>query len=227
MNALPALLVLTDRHQARRPLPEVIAAAVGGGACAVVLREKDLPRAERAALAADIAPIVHAAGSLLVSAGEPLPGCDGVHLAAGQRLTPSAGTAIVGQSCHTRSEIEQAGGAASSVGAAPSAGASGTAPDHMSGSAAGGVDYATVSPVYATSSKPGYGPLLGLHGLAALTAVTELPVYALGGITTPDQASACLEAGATGVAVMGAVMRAADPASVVASLHTALTGAVA
>jgi thiamine-phosphate diphosphorylase len=221
MSALPGLLVLTDRHQARRPVVEVIAAAVAGGACAVVLREKDLPRADRAALAADIAPIVHAAGSLLVSAGEPLPGCDGVHLAAGQRLTPSAGTAIVGQSCHTRSEIEQAGGAA------PSAGASGTAPDHMSGSAAGGVDYATVSPVYATSSKPGYGPVLGLDGLAALASVAGLPVYALGGITTPEQARACLEAGATGVAVMGAVMRAADPASVVASLHTALTGAVA
>ena len=208
MNALPALLVLTDRHQARRPLPEVIAAAVGGGACAVVLREKDLPRAERAALAADIAPIVHAAGSLLVSAGEPLPGCDGVHLAAGQRLdhmSPFAvggafGAALVGKSCHTRSEVERA---------------------------AGGVDYVTVSPVYATSSKPGYGPVLGLDGLAALASVAGLPVYALGGITTPEQARACLEAGATGVAVMGAVMRAADPASVVASLHTALTGAVA
>ena len=44
---LGPLLVLTDRAQCRRPLPEVVAAAVDGGARTVVLREKDLPAAER------------------------------------------------------------------------------------------------------------------------------------------------------------------------------------
>jgi thiamine monophosphate synthase len=43
-------------------------------------------------------------------------------------------------------------------------------------------------------------------------------VYALGGITDGERAAACREAGAAGVAVMGAVMRARDPDAVVASL---------
>ena len=63
-------------------------------------------------------------------------------------------------------------------------------------------------------SKPGYGPALGLEGLAAgCRAVPGLPVLALGGVSPP--ASACLDAGAAGVALMGAVMRADDPAAVV------------
>jgi thiamine-phosphate pyrophosphorylase len=81
--------------------------------------------------------------------------------------------------------------------------------------AADRVDYATLSPIWATASKPGYGPALGIEGLAkAVVAVPELPVYALGGVM-PGRASACIEAGAAGVAVMGAVMGAPDPAAVV------------
>ena len=34
-----------------------------------------------------------------------------------------------------------------------------------------------------------------------------MPVLALGGVGAPDQAEACVAAGAAGVAVMGAVMR--------------------
>jgi thiamine-phosphate pyrophosphorylase len=44
-----------------------------------------------------------------------------------------------------------------------------------------------------------------------------IPVYALGGIA-PGNAAAARAAGAYGVAVMGAVMRAPDPAGVVAAL---------
>ena len=40
---------------------------------------------------------------------------------------------------------------------------------------------------------------------------------ALGGVDA-DNAATCLEAGATGVAVMGGVMKAADPEGVVAAL---------
>jgi len=69
-----------------------------------------------------------------------------------------------------------------------------------------GCDYVTLSPVFATASKPGYGPALGPHGLSALTVETATPVYALGGVHPPDVAD-CLAAGATGVAVMGPVMR--------------------
>lgn len=72
-----------------------------------------------------------------------------------------------------------------------------------------GADYATLSPIFASASKPGYGPALGLDGLREAAAI-GLPLVALGGIDSGN-ARACLEAGATGVAVMGALMRASDP----------------
>ena len=47
-SSLPALLVLSDRRQAGRlGLVATMAAAVSGGGRALVLREKDLERAER------------------------------------------------------------------------------------------------------------------------------------------------------------------------------------
>ena len=83
--------------------------------------------------------------------------------------------------------------------------------------------------MFATTSKPGYGPALGIDGLAAgCRTVAEvgspLGVYALGGIG-PAQAAACLAAGAAGVAVMGLVMRADDPGAVVASLRNEVAAA--
>ncbi|MEG9226682.1 thiamine phosphate synthase [Aeromicrobium sp. Sec7.5] len=81
-------------------------------------------------------------------------------------------------------------------------------------SAAGrGAGWVTLSPFAATASKPGYGPPLPEQAYAG----HGLPVYALGGIT-PDNASSALAAGAHGVAVMGEVMRAADPGAVVRAL---------
>ena len=67
--------------------------------------------------------------------------------------------------------------------------------------------------MFPSPSKPGYGPPLGTEVLADLPVAT----FALGGV---DAASvgACRRAGAAGVAVMGAVMRADDPAAVVRSL---------
>ena len=58
--------------------------------------------------------------------------------------------------------------------------------------------------MWTTASKPGYGPALGVPGLAALLPGGP-PAYALGGITGPAGARACRQAGAYGVAVFGAV----------------------
>jgi thiamine-phosphate pyrophosphorylase len=85
-----------------------------------------------------------------------------------------------------------------------------------------GLDYCTYSPVWATASKPGYGPAAGADGGAAACAASPVPVFALGGVTGPDRARAAREAGAAGVAVMGAVMRAADPERVVRELREVL-----
>ncbi len=87
-------------------------------------------------------------------------------------------------------------------------------------------DYAFLSPAYPTSTKPGYGPPLGPAGLAALIRLSPVPVLALGGIETPGQVRACVRAGAVGVAVLGAVMRSADPRQTAAELTSAFAAAI-
>ncbi|PWU49622.1 thiamine phosphate synthase, partial [Micromonospora globispora] len=86
MNPPRGLVVLTDRWQARRPLPEVVAAAVAGGARCVVLREKDLPRAERVGAGDDQLP-ADLRQDRPQLAGEPLGG-DAVHLPAAGAYPP-------------------------------------------------------------------------------------------------------------------------------------------
>jgi len=76
-----------------------------------------------------------------------------------------------------------------------------------------GALWATLSPFDATASKPSYGPPIDRVAYAAL----PIPTYALGGVT-PANAAVAVAAGAHGVAVMGAVMRADDPAQVVRDL---------
>jgi thiamine-phosphate pyrophosphorylase len=80
--------------------------------------------------------------------------------------------------------------------------------------------FVTLSPIFATRSKPGYGPPLGLAALGRMCCAVRTPVFALGGIESPERVRACLGEGAAGVAVMGAVMRASDPARTVKELLT-------
>jgi thiamine-phosphate pyrophosphorylase len=203
-------MVLTDRRMAAgagHDLVDVVAAAVDAGAPAVLLREKDLPRADRHDLAVQLRTAT--AGATLIVAGDPelarAVGADGVHLAAGEPLPGDSAAGLrVGRSCHTPGELVAAA---------------------RDGVAA----YATFSPVFATTSKPGYGPALGIDGLAAGCRAaagvgSPLAVYALGGIG-PAQAAACLAAGAAGVAVMGAVMRASDPRGIVRTMICELDAA--
>lgn len=205
------LVVLTDRAQARGDLLEVIGAAVEGGARAVLLREKDLPYAHRRALALQLLETLSSVGGLLLLASDVelarQVGAAGVHLAGGdpwpdRRSHPHGGDdgLLVGRSCHTVAELRDA--------------------------RRQGADYATISPVFSTMSKPGYGPPLGLEGLASAcrslvedeeSARRSLPLIALGGVGS-GAVAACLAAGAAGVAVMGEVMRADDPASTVRAL---------
>ncbi|MFG1719778.1 thiamine phosphate synthase [Micromonospora chalcea] len=185
-------MLLTDRHLARGALVDVCAGAVGGGVRWVVLREKDLPRAERLALAVDLRAILAEAGGTLVVAGpDPLDG-DAVHLPAAGPYPPPA-VDLVGRSCHDTAELAR------------------LTTEH----------YATLSPVYETRTKPGYGPALRAAGLAALVKASPVPVLALGGIETPAQVTACVEAGATGVAVLGAIMRAQNPTETATTLGRA------
>ncbi|MGH6920301.1 MAG: thiamine phosphate synthase, partial [Geminicoccaceae bacterium] len=85
-------------------------------------------------------------------------------------------------------------------------------------------DYVTLSPIFGSISKPGYGPALGIGGLAEAVARSRVPIVALGGIAA-DNLGPCLGAGAAAVAVMGAVMAAADPEAATAALVQALAEA--
>jgi thiamine-phosphate diphosphorylase len=201
VTRLPPLLVLTDRKAAAargRTLAEMVAAAGEAGAVGVVFREKDLAPAERRKLGSEVAAAMRPDGTLLVASDAPLAaelGAAGVHLAADDP-SPVPTPTVIGRSCHDHAELQAA--------------------------VAEGVDYVTVSPVYPTVSKPGYGPALGGEGLRALTALPDAPpVYALGGVDSARVAE-CLAAGAVGVAVMGAVMAAEDPAAAVTELLAAL-----
>ncbi|WP_407664380.1 thiamine phosphate synthase [Micromonospora parastrephiae] len=182
---------------ARGGLERVVAGAVAGGVRWAVLREKDLPRAERAALAVALRAILADVGGTLIVAGPDPLGGDAVHLPAAGPYPPPAHR-LVGRSCHNRAELDR------------------LTTEH----------YATVSPVHPTRSKPGYGPPLGADGLRALVGSSRVPVLALGGIETPDQVTACIEAGAAGVAILGALMRAEDPTETASTLTSAFTKAV-
>ncbi|MET7866972.1 thiamine phosphate synthase [Micromonospora taraxaci] len=197
MTGPDGVVVLTDRLVARDRLDRVVAGAVAGGVRWVVLREKDLPRAERAALAADLRAILADVGGTLVVAGPDPLGGDAVHLPAAGPYPPPTHT-VVGRSCHNRAELDR------------------LTTEH----------YATVSPVHPTKTKPGYGPPLGPEGLRRLIDISPVPVLALGGVETPDQVTACVKAGAAGVAVLGAIMRAQDPAETAKTLTSAYEEAV-
>ncbi|MGH7110480.1 MAG: thiamine phosphate synthase [Stellaceae bacterium] len=200
----PPLLVISDRFQARRPLAAIAEAAFLGGCRWFSLREKDLPAEERRALLAALVALGRRFGAV-VTAHEDLEavtatGAGGVHLPAG--ASPAAARVrlpgrLIGASAHSAAE------AAALL--------------------REGADYVTLSPVFVSASKPGYGPALGLDGLAAGVAAAGGSVIALGGIDAENAAS-CLAAGARGIAVMGEVMRAAAPRLAVARLVCALRG---
>lgn len=188
----PRLLVLTDRVRSGRPLVELVADCVRGGARAVLLREKDLADDDRAAIARALREVLVPVGGMLLGASDPALSPDGVHLAATDSWPGRRARGLVGRSCHDHTELRAA--------------------------AREGCAYATLSPVFPTTSKPGYGPALGTDALAE----APLPVLALGGVDGPARARACIRAGAHGVAVMGAVAEHADPAALVADLLDAV-----
>jgi thiamine-phosphate pyrophosphorylase len=166
------------------------------------LREKDLPAGERRELLRALVVLGHSHGAA-VTVHEDIEaavaaGAAGVHLpgggdpAAARLLMPSG---LIGVSAHS--------------------------PQDAAAQLAAGADYATLSPIFLTQSKPGYGPAVGLDALAEAARLASGPVVALGGIDGGNIA-ACLAAGARGIAVMGEIMRAADPEAATRRLLEAL-----
>src|SRR4051794_39732326 len=193
MNPLPSppLLVISDRAQATRPVVEIAEAAFRGGCRWFSLREKDLPADERRELLRELVALGRRNGATVtvhedVTAAVAT-GAGGVHLPGGgdpkaARLVLPSG--LIGVSAHS--------------------------PQEAAAQLAAGADYATLSPIFLTQSKPGYGPAVGLDALEQAARLSPGPVVALGGIGEQSLA-ACLATGARGIAVMGEIMRAADP----------------
>lgn len=184
---IPPLLLITDRSQAAGGLLSAVAMAIKAGCRWVSLREKDLPPDMQADLLRTLRPLLDGVGGTLTVHGavELAPLCHGVHLSGGADIATARRTlgphTLIGASAHDRAGVEEA--------------------------ARAGADYATLSPIFLTASKPGYGPALGPPVLSGL----PLPTLALGGVDATN-AAACMAAGAAGLAVMGGVMR--NPGSV-------------
>ena len=198
---------ITDRKQfpgtaaeQRARLLAKIAEATRAGVDLIQLREKDLPARDLEALAREAVRVVreNAGGKrarLLISSRVDVAiaaEADGVHLR-GDDLAANEARVIfakagvrkplIGVSCHSVSQVR-------------------LAESH-------GADFAVFGPVFEKSGAPGQGVAtlraacgqVPAPGVEAAVPAGQMPVLALGGVTQ-DNAAACLQAGAAGVAAI-------------------------
>ncbi|MEI6825626.1 MAG: thiamine phosphate synthase [Desulfuromonadales bacterium] len=196
-----SLYLITDRRQiGDRRLVEVVRRALEGGVKAVQLREKDLPGDELYRLAVELRLLTSLFSARLIINDRPdialAVEADGVHI--GVNSLPVAAVRrilgkdkIIGYSAHAIDEALTA--------------------------QTNGADFVTFGPVYFTPSKADYGTPCGVNKLAAATSVLHIPVLALGGISEAGIPEV-LTAKVQGVAVISAIMAAADPRAAAASL---------
>jgi thiamine-phosphate pyrophosphorylase len=193
--------LITDRTKAPGgDLLRTVEEALDGGIRAVQLREKDLSGRELFRLAERMRSLTSRFGAkLLVNDRADVAmavGADGVHL--GGLSIPAAearrllgNRAIVGCSAHNAREIENA--------------------------EAAGADFAVYGPVYATPSKAPYGPPVGIASFSEVCRTSGIPVFALGGVG-PERVSEVMRAGGHGVALISAIIAAADPRAAASEL---------
>lgn len=191
--ALRRYLVTDARAGSVEPLVAICAAALDGGITTVQLRAKDWTDRQLLDAAAALRTLCRDAGALLIVNDRIdialAADADGVHLgvddlpvaAARRILGPEA---LIGYSPETDDDRERA--------------------------ERDGADYLGVGPVYGTTTKDDAGSAIGVDGIRRVVTATTLPVVGIGGVAI-DTASAVIEAGAVGVAVVGAVFFADDP----------------
>ena len=188
------LCLVTDRGLAGgRSIIDVALAAVRGGATMVQLRDKDATTrafVEQArALKAALAPL-------------------GVPLAINDRL--DVALAVDADGLHVGQDDMPVEAARRLIGPGKFIGLSITAVDQVLRPDAAAADYLGVGPIYAQQTKSDAAAPLGLDGLRRIRVLTRRPIVAIGGLT-PDNSALVLAAGADGLAVVSAIVAAADP----------------
>ncbi len=83
-----------------------------------------------------------------------------------------------------------------------------------------GADYLGIGPIHVTSNKDDAGSAIGIEGFTAIQLATTLPCVAIGGVAASD-IRALAEAGAAGIAVIGAALGGDDVEGNVRSLREA------
>ena len=192
------LIVITDRAAAHpKDSTEVVEAALDAGAPAIQLRDKERSARELLPVARELRMRSHAYGALFF-VNDRLDvalaaGADGAHLgpddlpiAAARRIVPRG--FLLGYSTDDPEEAMQA--------------------------EADGADYLGCGTIWTTSSKGNAGDAIGPAGLARVAGAVSIPVVGIGGVTRA-RLSALQGTGAAGVAVIGDIMGAEDPAGAV------------
>ena len=181
----PVYYYVTDRHQLRpQNFRSRIRRLIDWGIDFIQLREKDLGDQELFLLTREVVALARTTSCRVLVNGRAdvalAAGAQGVHLPSGglraDDLRPWLPDGfLVGVSVHSESEAVRAW--------------------------TSGADYVLAGPVFATPSKTGMGPPLGLVGFSEICRSIPLPVLGLGGIDA-GTVKAVLDAGAAGVAAI-------------------------
>jgi len=193
-------MLVTDRTLCP-DLVTAVDAALSGGVDVLQLREKDLPDSDLLRLARQLRQVSAGRALFLVNGSLDVAlavGADGVHLPqAAPLIERPRPDFLLGRSVHSRDEALAA--------------------------AAERLDYLVAGPVYATRSHPGAAPA-GLRLIEAIVPAVSLPVLAIGGVTAANVGEV-VAAGASGGAVISAVLASPDPAAAARELRRALDAA--
>ena len=202
---------MTDPALGRgRPLLELVAQAVQGGVTLVQLRDK--AAAGRALLEAARALITRLAPQ-------------GVPLIVNDRVDVAVAAGAAG--CHVGQSDLPAAAARALLGPEAILGVSLDTAEQAHGIDPAVVDYVAHGPFAATATKADAGAAVGAAGIArvrALRGLRRLPLVAIGGLDAGNLGAA-VRAGADGIAVVSAIMAAADPAAASRELAAAIAAA--
>ncbi len=89
---------------------------------------------------------------------------------------------------------------------------------------AGEPNYLGFGPIFTPGSKLDHDPVVGLQGLRTIRPLTALPIFAIGGITA-DRTEDVIRAGADGVAVISAILKAPDISQAVTDFVSRISAA--